>query len=124
MEGTLSRSRSVLTALLVVPQGVEAMNVDFPGLVQTSLNMGVMHMDGEGVHFALSVRSCIASQKEMLLQRIGAIIELAGGTARYSFCSTAANAVIKASKAAALAAGTPTTASHGRRLRHRLLRPQ
>ncbi len=77
---SVKTTHRVLTALLVVPQGVEAMNVDFPGLVQTSLNMGVMHMDGEGVHFTLSVRSCIASQKEMLLQRIGAIIELAGGT--------------------------------------------
>ena len=74
---TTSRMLHVLVAL---PQGVLAMNVDFPGLVQTSLNLGVMNMDEDGLHFMLSIRSCIASQKQMVVQRIRAIIELAGGT--------------------------------------------
>ena len=56
------------------------MNVDFPGLVQTSLNLGMMHMEDDGVHFTLSVRSCIATQKEMLLQRLRAILALGGGS--------------------------------------------
>lgn len=73
-------SSNMLRTLLALPQGVQAMNVDFPGLVQTSLNLGVAHLEEDGLHLSFSVRSCITSQKEMLLQRIRAILALAGGT--------------------------------------------
>ena len=73
-------TRVMLHTLLAMPQGVQAMNVDFPGLVQTSLNMGVLRLDDEGLHMTFSIRSCIASQKEMLAQRVRAIVEFAGGT--------------------------------------------
>ena len=82
LEGALSpeRTSGVLHTLLALPQGVQAMNVDFPGLVQTSLNLGVMGMEEDGLHFSISARSCIASQKAMMIQRIRAILELGGGT--------------------------------------------
>lgn len=70
----------ILHVLLALPQGVQEMNADFPGLVQTSLNLGVMHMDDKGIRFSFSVRSCIASQKQMLIQRVKSIVEYAGGT--------------------------------------------
>ena len=70
----------LLHTLLALPQGVQAMSADFPGLVQTSLNLGVMRMDETGAQFTFSVRSAIASQKEMLVQRVRAIVEFAGGT--------------------------------------------
>ena len=70
----------MLHTLLALPQGVEAMSADFPGLVQTSLNLGVMHLAEDGLHFSYSIRSCIASQKAMLAQRVHAIVEFAGGT--------------------------------------------
>lgn len=71
---------NILRTLLAVPQGVQAMNVDFPGLVQTSLNMGVMELREDGLYFGISVRSCIATQKEMMIQRLRAILELGGGS--------------------------------------------
>lgn len=71
----------VLRTLLLLPQGVEAMSVDFPGLVQTSLNLGVMGVEEEGLKFSVSVRSSIASQKEMLIQRVQAVLRSGGGTA-------------------------------------------
>lgn len=70
----------VLRTLLILPQGVQAMNVDFPGLVQTSLNLGVMTMEADGLHFSFSLRSCIASQKAELCRRVRAIVETGGGT--------------------------------------------
>ena len=70
----------MLHTLLALPQGVEEMSADFPGLVQTSLNLGVMHLTEDGLHFSYSIRSCIASQKAMLAQRVHAIVEFAGGT--------------------------------------------
>ena len=81
LDGALSPSATehILRTLLVIPQGVQAMNVDFPGLVQTSLNLGIMGMEADGLHFSISVRSCIASQKAMMVQRLRAILELGGG---------------------------------------------
>lgn len=70
----------MLHVLVALPQGVQAMSVDFPGLVQTSLNMGVLRLKEDGLHVTFSIRSCIASQKEMLAQRVRAIVEFAGGT--------------------------------------------
>ena len=82
VDGTLTAESTerILRTLLAVPQGVQAMNADFPGLVQTSLNLGVMELKADGLHFALSVRSCIASQKAMMVQRLRAILALGGGT--------------------------------------------
>ena len=71
---------NMLRTLLAVPQGVQAMNVDFPGLVQTSLNLGVMELREDGLYFGVSVRSCIATQKDMIVQRLKAILELGGGS--------------------------------------------
>ncbi len=83
MDGAMTRgsTENILRTMLVLPQGVQAMNVDFPGLVQTSLNLGIVETKPDGVHFSFSVRSCIASQKAMLIQRLRAILELGGGTA-------------------------------------------
>ena len=74
------RTAVLLRALAVLPHGVEAMDTDFPGLVQTSLNMGVVRLDGAGLHVTFSIRSSIASRKEMLAQRVRAAAALAGGT--------------------------------------------
>ena len=39
------RTVTLVQALTAMPQGVEAMDTDFPGLVQTSLNMGVVKLE-------------------------------------------------------------------------------
>ncbi len=74
------RSSVLLHALLAMPQGVQEMSADFPGLVQTSLNLGVLRLEADGLHANFCIRSCIASQKEMLVRRVRAVAELAGGT--------------------------------------------
>ena len=73
-------SSRMLHVLLALPQGVQVMSADFPGLVQTSLNLGVITAGDDGLHFSFSIRSSVATQKEMLLQRVRAIVEYAGGT--------------------------------------------
>lgn len=73
-------SARMLHALLVMPQGVQVMSPDFPGLVQTSQNLGVITAEDDGLRFSLSIRSSVASEKEMLLQRVRAIVTFAGGT--------------------------------------------
>ncbi len=73
-------TRRALQFLAVLPQGVQAMSTDFPGLVQTSANQGVLRLTEDGLHVTLSIRSCIASQKAMILQQVQSAAALAGGT--------------------------------------------
>lgn len=77
---SVKATSDALHTLLALPQGVQAMSVDFPGMVQTSLNLGLIALEQDGLHFSFSIRSSIASQKEMLFQRIRAIVEFGGGT--------------------------------------------
>ena len=73
-------TRRLLRTLVALPQGVQAMSADFPGLVQTSLNLGTMGLEEDGLHFSISVRSCIASQKTMMVQKVRAIVASARGS--------------------------------------------
>ncbi|MBO5192545.1 MAG: aminoacyl-histidine dipeptidase [Bacteroides sp.] len=67
--------------LMSLPSGVQAMSADVPGLVETSLNLGIMKYDAgeEELSCVFSVRSCVESAKNALLQKVGAVTELAGG---------------------------------------------
>ena len=70
----------VIRYLLLVPNGIAAMSMDIPGLVQTSCNLGIFHV-ADGVLTAVSsVRSSVASQKQMLLARFAALSQLLGGS--------------------------------------------
>ena len=69
-----------VTLLCCVPNGIQAMSADIPGLVQTSLNLGILTTDEAGIHAAFSVRSSIDSQKRMLIDRLTALTESLGGT--------------------------------------------
>ena len=70
----------LLKTLFLLPQGVQEMSFDFPGLVRTSLNLGVIVLDGEGLRYTCSVRSSCASQKERLRRLLRVLAESAGGT--------------------------------------------
>lgn len=72
--------RRVIAALVNLPGGVQRMSADIEGLVQTSLNMGILTTsDGEvAMHFA--VRSSVSTEKEELLSRCECLIEMLGGT--------------------------------------------
>lgn len=70
----------VVRYLLLVPNGIAAMSMDIPGLVQTSCNLGIFQV-ADGVLTAVSsVRSSVASQKQMLLARFEALSRLLGGS--------------------------------------------
>ncbi len=67
----------LLGGLSVLPNHIQRMSRDFDGLVQTSLNMGVLNMTDEGLKFSYSVRSSIASEKNDLVDRICSVLHLA-----------------------------------------------
>lgn len=72
------KAADFLTAL---PNGVQAMSADMPGLVETSLNMGILEFaDGSDLLAEFSVRSSVESSKHALIDRLRAVTELAGGS--------------------------------------------
>lgn len=56
-----SSSRSVVCMLACLPNGIQAMSADMPGLVQTSLNLGILTTGDDAVHASFSVRSSVAT---------------------------------------------------------------
>lgn len=65
--------------LLSIPNGVQAMSADVNGLVQTSLNMGILKYDKGKVAVDISLRSSIESEKRALVEKVAAVTLLAGG---------------------------------------------
>ena len=65
--------------LIVLPNGVQAMSADIQGLVETSLNLGIMKLEETALCVSFSVRSCVESAKEMLIDRLMALTAMAGG---------------------------------------------
>lgn len=73
-------SEKTVCLLCCVPNGIQAMSADIPGLVQTSLNLGILVTEKEYVKASFSVRSSVASQKTMLIDRLTALTKQLGGT--------------------------------------------
>ena len=66
--------------LCCLPNGVQAISRDIPGLVQTSLNLGILTTDANTVQASFCVRSSVATQKEMLVARLRCLMAQLGGT--------------------------------------------
>ena len=62
-------SAKVVTLLCSAPNGIQAMSKSMPGLVQTSLNMGIAKLD-DNLQLTFSVRSSVNSEKEELIQQL------------------------------------------------------
>lgn len=71
-------SRRIIYLLFTLPNGVQAMSSAMPGLVETSLNPGILSMSEEEVHVGISVRSSLESAKEALIDKLKALAALAG----------------------------------------------
>lgn len=69
----------VIYYLRTVPNGVQNMSQVIPGLVETSLNMGIMELTEDALHTLTSVRSSVGSRKEDLKDRVCNIVEMLGG---------------------------------------------
>lgn len=69
----------LLFILLNTPNGVQCMSNDIPGLVESSLNLGIFHMEEEKAIICFSVRSSVNSYKEFLAKQLNYICEFMGG---------------------------------------------
>lgn len=66
--------------MIALPGGVQSMSADMPGLVETSLNLGILKYEDGALLAEFSVRSSVESAKYALIDRLGAVTALAGGS--------------------------------------------
>lgn len=69
----------VLCYLRMVPNGILHMSQVMPGLVETSLNLGILELTDEALHTVTSIRSSVSSRKEDVKNRVAMVVELLGG---------------------------------------------
>jgi len=65
---------------MIAPNGVQSMSMELEGLVESSLNLGVLETSGESVRITISVRSSVGSIQEDVAQRVEALSALVGAT--------------------------------------------
>ncbi|MGN1001636.1 MAG: aminoacyl-histidine dipeptidase [Oscillospiraceae bacterium] len=77
---TAGHTKAIIDALGIVPNGVQAMSLDIPGLVETSLNLGILRLEEDALRASFSIRSSVGSRKEKLKDKLTLITELLGGS--------------------------------------------
>lgn len=65
------------------PNGIQTMSAQLPGLVESSLNLGVLHTDDSDVVLRYSVRSSVKSLKWVISDKLQYLTEMMGG--EYAF---------------------------------------
>lgn len=70
---------NVIRFLYLVPNGVQSMSMDIAGLVESSLNLGVVETKEDCVDIISSIRSSVGSIKENIYSTLSAIGGLTGG---------------------------------------------
>lgn len=71
-------SAQVIALLCSVPNGVQSWSKDIPGLVQTSLNLGVTDMEKDVLKLTFAVRSSVNQEKLDLLDKLKELARLQG----------------------------------------------
>ncbi len=69
----------VIFYLRNVPNGVQHMSRIMPGLVETSLNLGIMELQEDCLYMVTSIRSSVSSRKADLADKLELLIEFLGG---------------------------------------------
>src|SRR5699024_9221360 len=65
--------------LMNLPNGVQKMSAQIPGLVETSLNLGILKLEPDCLTAVSSVRSSVGSAKDALGERLEYLTEFLGG---------------------------------------------
>ena len=81
---TAKDTAAVIQALLHMPYGIQRMNPEIEGLVQTSLNLGILRTNETSVDLSYAVRSASEHEKQFLIDKMDALAVLLGGTTEIS----------------------------------------
>lgn len=74
------RTKDIIAFIYRAPDGVQAMSRRLEGLVETSLNLGIMESSNEEVRFVFALRSSISQEKEALRRELCELIQKHGGS--------------------------------------------
>lgn len=77
-------TEKIIKLLCTVPNGVQSMSQKLEGLVETSLNLGIMLLKEEEFSTAFSLRSSVVSRKEALRDQVTDILHSVGATCCFS----------------------------------------
>lgn len=77
---TEKSSNIVIRSLMMMPNGIQKMSNDIEGLVQTSLNLGILQTSDDEVTASFSVRSSVQSEKENLIDQLRCVSVSADGS--------------------------------------------
>lgn len=72
-------TRKIVFLLALSPDGIQSMSSDIEGLVQSSLNLGILKTTDNNVEFSHCVRSSLETQKQMICDRLCALCSNLGG---------------------------------------------
>ncbi|MCB9158245.1 MAG: M20/M25/M40 family metallo-hydrolase [Caldilineaceae bacterium] len=76
--------RTLLDALTAMPQGVMRMSDAVPGLVETSINTGIVAVEEGDIDMTMLMRSSVDSELDGLDQMVAAVWDLAGMPVAFS----------------------------------------
>lgn len=76
---TTSATSDVISLLCACPNGVQSYSQDIPGLVQTSLNLGIAKL-GDQFTATFSVRSSVNQEKEELIRKLRELTDFYNGS--------------------------------------------
>ena len=77
---TQESARAVSLLVNNLPGGIQSMSANIKGLVETSLNMGIMELNEKELHLEFAVRSSVISARDTLTERIKQMVEYVGGS--------------------------------------------
>ena len=77
-------THNTVCLLSCAQNGIQAMSHEIDGLVQTSLNLGVLKTEEQQLSASFCVRSSVETQKQMLVDRLTCLMSALGGSVEVS----------------------------------------
>ena len=77
---TAEDTKRVISLLTELPQGIQRMDDNIPGMVETSLNWGVATLDSGKFMMRAAVRSSVSTAKDALFEKLAWIAESCGAS--------------------------------------------
>lgn len=75
---SVKSAQSLVTFLYLVQDGINSMSMDIQGLVESSLNLGVVKTEENEIVFISAIRSSVRSLKNELFTRLATVAKLVG----------------------------------------------
>ena len=74
-------TKTFLSCMGAIPDGVVSMSENIKGLVQTSLNLGIIKTDESGIRLGHALRSSVKTEKEALQEKVASVYQKHGAKA-------------------------------------------